>query len=356
MKKLMPLAALLLLLSLAGCDKESAASNYYNKYEKIIDGSKTIAYGEDNQIHLFAAGPSLDAVRDALEASLARRVTIVQEEQYFAPTFQDPGQLDDFRPYKNLIYGGTLEGKDAVSQHILKTLAPELLDQAQASGAELFVIDNLYARDQIILFLLAKDTAALAKLAQDRSEQIFSQLLERYRQRLAYAAYRNEVIEDKFFADRPFSIKIPNIYRLWKDEKAGRFLSFMFQPVKPSRQTPDKYISIYYEPMPANGVNADWIYETRQELGTSFLGGDQIYKDRYQTEEAEIAGFKGLRMTGHWINPSEGGFGGAFQTWAFWHEPSQTAYLVDNIAFFPDGDKLPVLLELGMLSQSLEVK
>lgn len=347
---------ILLLLALAGCEKESADSGYYQKYDNLLDGSKTAAFGEDNDVYLFAAGPNLAATQKTLESSLAREVTLVVEEQYFYPQFKEAASLKDFRSYKNIIYSGTLDGRDEVSQHITKTLAPQLVEAARASGAELFVINNYYARDQIILFLLAKDPTALKKLAEERSDQIFNYILERYQQRLAFTAYKNEVIEAKFFADRPFSIKVPNIFRLWKDEKAGRFLSFIFQPSKPSRQIADKYISVYYESMPENKISAQWIYNTRQDLGKKFMGGDQIYQDRYQTEPAKIAGFDGLRMTGHWINPDQGGFGGAFQTWAFWHEPSKTAYLVDNIVLFPDGAKLPALLELGMLSQSLELK
>ncbi len=356
MKRLTPLLTALLLLALAGCGKESARSNYYRKYDKLIDDGQAIAYGEDNEIQLFVGGANLKAVQKPLDASISRTTTLVQEERYFYPEFREPAEIKDFKPYKNIIYCGTLDGRDEVSLHMAKSLDPKLVSAARVSGAELFVINNLYVRDQLILYLLAKDPATLENLATQRGDQIFGYLLNRYQQRLAYAAYKNEVIEDKFFADKPFTIKIPNLYRLWKDEKAGRFLSFIFQPTKPSRQIPDKYISVYHEPMPLNKVDADWIYKTRQDLGLKFLNGDQIYKDSYIIEPAKISGFNGLRMVGHWINPDSGGFGGAFQTWAFWHAPTKTAYLIDNIALFPDGEKLPVLLELGMLSQSLEVK
>lgn len=353
-KYILPMLALL--LALAGCGRESAASNRYEKHDRLINPAKPIAYGEDYEVHIFADGANLDAVKRPLESSLGREVTVVVEEKYFSVNFQEAKALSDFKPYKNLIFCGTLAGKDPVSLHITKTLAPKLVSAAEASGAELFVISNHYSRDQLILYLLAKDPSTLAKLAEDRSDQIFGYLLERFRRRLAMAAYQNPVIGEEFFANRPFTIKIPNIYRLWKDEKSGRFLSFVFQPTKPSRTKPDKYISVYYEPMPVNQVTPEWIYKTRQELGQKFMQGDYILNNKYRTEPDSIAGFKGLRMMGHWGNKEGGGFGGGFQTWAFWHAPTKTAWLVDNIVFFPDGWKLPTLLELGMISQSLEIK
>lgn len=357
MKKSLILLGLVLLL-LFGCKEAAKTQEYYERYESLMEAGKPIAYGEDDDVHIFAEGAVLLAVQDSLEASVGRTETLILdvEERYFQPIFATASDLDEFKPYKNLIYCGILDGNDSVSKHINKTLDPQLIEAVKESGAELFVVNNLYVKDQLVLYLLARDLESLQALASDRQDQIFDFLLERYQKRLAHAAYKNAVIESKFFEDRPFSIKVPVLYRLWKDEKTGRFLSFIFQPTKPTRHKADKYISVYYEPMTRNRVNEEWIYKTRQELGEKFIGGDEIYKDNYSTEKVQIAGHNGLRMRGHWINESEGGFGGAFQSWAFWHAPTKTAYLIDNIAFFPDGKKLPILLELGMLSQSIEIK
>ncbi|NLW19275.1 MAG: DUF4837 family protein [Candidatus Cloacimonetes bacterium] len=346
----------LMLLLLAGCKEAGRTQEYYERYESLMEAGKPVAYGEDDDVYIFAEGAVLKAVQDTLEASVGRTLNLVIEERYFQPIFATASDLDEFRPYKNLIYCGILDGTDSISRHINKTLDPKLIEAVGESGAELFVVNNLYVKDQLVLYLLARDIESLQNLASQRQDQIFDFLLERYQKRLAYAAYKNAVIESKFFEDRPFSIKVPVIYRLWKDEKKGRFLSFIFQPTKPTRHKGDKYISVYYEPMPRNRVNEGWIYKTRQELGNKFIGGDQIYEDNYSTEKVKIAGYDGFRMRGHWINESEGGFGGAFQSWAFWHAPTKTAYLIDNIAYFPDGKKIPILLELGMLSQSIEIK
>ncbi|NLN85189.1 MAG: DUF4837 family protein [Candidatus Cloacimonetes bacterium] len=357
MKRMLILLGLVLIL-LAGCKETKSGQEYYERYESLMDSGKPIAYGEDDDVYIFAEGAVLEAVRDTLEESVGRTETLIMDikERYFQPIFASASDLDEFKPYKNLIYCGILDGTDSISKHINKTLDPQLIETVGESGAELFMVNNLYVKDQLVLYLLAKDIEGLQTLTGERKNQIFDFLLERYQKRLANAAYKNPVIESKFFEDRPFTIKVPVLYRLWKDEKSGRFVSFLFQPTKPTRHKADKYISVYYEPMSRNRVNEAWIYKTRQELGEKFIGGDQIFEDSYKTEKVQIAGQNGFLMRGHWVNPSQGGFGGAFQSWAFWHAPTKTAYLIDNIAYFPDGKKLPALLELGMLSQSIELK
>jgi hypothetical protein len=346
-----------LLIAFAACNKDKTEANVYSRYDNLIDRTKPVAYGQDNDIYIFAEGENLKATADLLDASLGRQIRLTAEENYFYTISKKAADLNEFKTYKNIIYCGTLDSKDPVSAYILRSLAPNLVEAVRKSGSELFVINNQYVRDQIILFLLAKDTVALKQLTADRSDQIFDYFLDKYQQRLAFQIYQNQVVDNNFFENRPFNIKIPVNFRLFKDDKSGHFLSFIFQPVKPNRQTPDKYISVYYESMPENGVTTDWMYKTRQQLGKKYLNGDEIYEDRYVSEPVQIAGFEGLRMYGHWVNRDlGGGVGGAFQSFAFWHAPSKTAYFIDNIVFFPDGSKLPYLLELGMISQSISVK
>ncbi len=336
------LAPLLLLLVVAGCGGKDGKSTLV----------KSKAYGENNEVHLFAGGQNLEAVRDSLLRSLTRTVTIVHEEPYFYPKFQPANQFQNFRLYRNLVLCGTTNGTDEISLLIAKNLAPEQVAAARNGGGEMFVAQDHYAQDQLIIYLLAKDPATLAELARERDGQIFDRLLKRYKERLGEELYKNAIIEDDFFANRPYRLKVPQYYNTWKDFKNERYLSLIHQPPSP----PDKYISVYYEPMPVNRVDEDWIYQTRQDLGRKYMEGDQIYLDSHWVEAARIAGHQGLRLWGHWINEDKGGYGGGFQTWAFWHEPSQRAYLIDNIVLNPGGDKLPSLLELEMLSRSFELK
>ncbi|MBW6513306.1 MAG: DUF4837 family protein [Candidatus Syntrophosphaera sp.] len=355
MKLTVLLLAAALLLVLASCGKDSGEANHYTRYDNLIDGSKPVAYGEDRDVFIFAGARNQAQVASILDSTLSREVTLTVPERYFNPVSIDFKEFDTYLNYKNLVFCGTLDGADEVSAQMLRTLAPNLIDSAKESGAELFVINNQHVRDQLILYLLAADAPSLESLARQRADQIFGYFRERYEKRLGYQAYRLSVYAASFFEDWPFTLQVPVNFRPFREDKAGGFLSFIYQPATPSRSIPDKYVSVHHQAMAENTIDADWLYAKRQELGARYYNGDEIYK--YQAEEARIAGQDGLRIYGHWINKSlGGGVGGAFQTYAFWHEISQTAYVVDSIVYFPDGEKLPSLLELGMISQSLQIK
>ena len=356
------LILILLLFSLFGCKKQEKSQepqkNFYTKYQNLIDPSKPIAFGDDNIIYIFAEDNNLKNVKNTLQTSLERTIQVIIEEPYFSTEFKDGSEINDFTNYKNLIYCGTLDGKDRVSTHITSTLAPDYINLVRKNGAEMFVVNNFYVRDQLIIYLVAKDAPTLKNLTKERSEQVFNYFLDRYKQRLAYQVYFNEVIADNYFDDWPFTIKIPVLYMVFKEDKPGHFLSFIYQPAKQDSKHPDKYVSVYYESMPENQISEDWIYRTRQMLGKKYLDGDEIYDKKYTTEKVKIAEYDGLKMYGHWINKKlSGGVGGAFQSFAFWDAKTKTAYLVDNIIYAPNITyKLPYLLELEMVSQSITIK
>ncbi len=355
--KHLPLLLPILLVLLVGCGRDSSKPGSYSPYEKVFASGKPISFGEDADIYLFAGAENLERSAAALDSSLTRKILLTDEEQYFNLIAKGIGEIEDYLKYKNLLLLGTLDGTDGVSAYLRRSLAPDLVARVKQSGAELLVVKNEYVRDQLILYLLASDSAKLLELTRQRADQLFGYYLERYQQRLGYQVYKDQVVPEGFFKDRPFTIQVPVRYQIFADDKKNRFLSYIFQPTQPNRATPDKYVSVYYEAMPENKVDAEWVYAKRQELGQQHFNGDQIRESRFSAERSSIAGYQGWRLYGHWINPDlGGGVGGAFQTFAFWHAPTRTAFLVDNIVYFPDGAKLPAILELGVISQSLAVK
>lgn len=358
MRRLPLICVVLILLIINGCGRNGQSKRHlYTRYENLVDKSKQLPFGEDNDVYLFTGEVNLTPSAQTLQESVCRKITLTVDEQFFYLISKNESDLQDYLAYKNLLLLGSLDQEDAVSVYLRRTLAPDLIARVKKGEPQLYVVKNLNARDQLILCLLAANPAQLEELVRQRADQIFSYLLERYQQRLAYQAYTNEVIAPDFYRERPFTIQIPVLYQIFRDDKPGRFLSFVYQAVSPKRSMPDKYVSVYHEPMPENVIDADWLFAKRQEITDKYFKGDELVPGKAQAERVKIAGQNGWKIYGHWINRQQsGGVGGAFQTFAFWHQPTKTAYLVDNLVYYPDGDKLPVLLELGMLAQSLSVK
>lgn len=354
-KSLLILIAVLLVLG--ACQRKEGAASVYHRYDQLVELSKPLAFGDDRDVYLFAGKENQARIGEILSASITRKVQLTAPEQYFYLLPTEGTKIKDFRTYKNLIYCGTMNGVDEVSNYLRGNLDKKLLQRVQTSGAELFVQKNITVRDQLLFFLLAKDAATLEQLATQRAGQVFDLLLERLGARLAYQAYTSAVIDNKLFAQLPYTIQIPQLYEIFSNDQENSFLSFVYKPRLPNRELPDKYISVHYEGMLQNLVTQDWLLAKRQELADQHFPGDKYLEEKVSVDSVRFAGHDALRLRGAWINKEMGGgVGGAFQTFAFWNAATQTVYVVDNIVYYPAGDKLPILLELGMLSESIAMK
>jgi hypothetical protein len=122
-----------------------------------------------------------------------------------------------------------------------------------------------------------------------------------------------------------------------------------------NREIPDKYISVYYEPMPENKVDLNWLIAKRQEIGKKYFEGDEFDPELVRKEPFTFKKHPGYRLLGAWKNMKYA-IGGGFQSYGFWDEKTKTAYIIDSSVYFPAGDKLPVLVELYVIANSLEIK
>ncbi|MDZ4121244.1 MAG: DUF4837 family protein [Candidatus Cloacimonadaceae bacterium] len=343
------------LIVLAGCGTSTRESARHQEYDGIINHSKPIAFGEDNLIHIFCGEESWKTLQPYIENSLGRELFLVYNEKYFELELANIADISSLSKFKNLVFFGDLESTDKVSLYMKQSLAPEFIQRVEQSGGDMFIAKNHWVRDQIVLYVLAQNPEQLLQISGLQANQMFSILLKRYTERLAYHAYLTKVIASNFFDAYPFKLKIPENYRLFSNDKVGRFLSFIYRARMQNREIPDKYISIYYENMETDKVDAAWLIARRQMIGEKYFEGDQIDEADLRIERYRFAGYEGWRIIGPWKNMKHM-IGGSFQAHGFWHEASKKAYIVDNSVFFPAGNKLPTMLELFMVSSSLEIK
>lgn len=346
---------LALLIIISGCRGGSKEPLRYTAFDGVIDNAKPIAFGEDDDIYIFCGLENRSALEPVLTLSLQREIQLVYPERYFNLIFGDIKDLDKLNNYKNLLFLGSLEAKDPVSRKLREQVSTQLQDKVRESGAEILVNKNHLSRDQLVLHVLAPTDARLKLLVESQANKIFELFLDRYRQRLAYQAYQAKVIPDSFFKPYPFNLKIPENFVLYSNDKDNRFLSFLYRAKMENREIPDKFLSIYYEDMDADGFNAKWLLDQRKRIGQVHFDGDSLNVETLKAELYKFGEYEGVRLSGSWINPSRIA-GGAFQSYAFYDPKSHKAWIVDTMVYFPAGNKLPSLTELYMIGTSLKIK
>ncbi|PKN80357.1 MAG: hypothetical protein CVU48_02555, partial [Candidatus Cloacimonetes bacterium HGW-Cloacimonetes-1] len=232
------------MLILTACGNADKASDRFEKYDSIIDNAKPIAFGEDELIYVFCDDKNWETLEELMLSVIERDIFLVYNEKYFQLERVSIKDVEQYTKYKNLMFIGDLESRGKVSEYMKTSLDPTYLERVKQSGGDLFVSKNHWVRDQLVLYLLATDADKLPQISALQSNQIFSLLLKRYTERLALHAYLTKIIPDTFFADFPFSLKLPETYRLFSNDKQGRFLSFLYRAKMQNTEIPDKYISV----------------------------------------------------------------------------------------------------------------
>jgi len=345
----------LILIALSACKKTDQPSGRYPAFDNLIDHAKPLAMGDDRDIYVFCDPANWKALEPFIRSGIEREVPITYPEKYFNLVLADVKDALTLNRYRNILYIGDLASSTPVSAYMKNILDKSFKSRVESSGGDLFITKNHNSRDQIMLFLLGKDPLTLSKIGALQADNIFALFLKRFTERQGYNAYQIKVIAADFFDPYPFSLQIPENYRLFSNDKIGHFLSFIYRIKTQDRQFPDKYISVYYEPMPENKVELNWLLAKRKELGQKYFDGDEFDPNLIRKEAVSFKQYQGYRLLGAWKNMKLL-IGGGFQSYAFWDAKTKTAYLIDNIVYFPAGDKLPILVELYVISNSFKIK
>jgi hypothetical protein len=355
--KLTVSAVLLLAVSvllLVSCNG-SAKPDKYSFYETSVDTSKPLAWGDDREIYVFCDEPAWKLTENMLRRSLERETFIVVNEKYFTLVRKDITHLDELMHYKNLLFLGDLKSKGAVSNHLRSSMDKHMIERVKNSGGEMFAAKNRWVQDQLIVYMVGDNLEDLAKLNILQTNRLYNLFLNRFGERLAYQAYKTKLIPEDFFESYPFTVKIPENFSLFSDDRANHFLSFLYRMRSESRDYPDKYISIYYEDMPNDTLRLPWILDKRKQLAFRYYDKDEFDPKLVRSEKINFGKYNAWWILGPWKN-AKFDIGGGFQSFAFYDQDQKRFYLIDNVVYFPAGDKLPVLLELQKISATFRSK
>ncbi|MFO7896928.1 MAG: DUF4837 family protein [Candidatus Cloacimonadales bacterium] len=346
MKKL--IIILFTVLLLLGCGDEGRPTP---QGQKKKDPHKPMAWGKKHVIYIFADDAVWQGAENQLRRTLEREYFTTENEKYFQIKRVPFADLEQFYKYNNLIFMGDLSSESKVNSYIKSVISARIKAEVEENLVGIYPVENLWANDQYVLFLLGSTADNLLKLNYLHLNETFelfrTKLLERFRSQL----YAGEIHQASAFADFSWKIDLPLKYQTYKKDEPNNFVSYLAR----LRDKPDRYLSLYSESAPENIVDKEWIIEKRAELAWEYYDEDEYVKDNLRSRKYEIAGYSGWRIDGTWMNQKYTA-GGAFQSFAFYDEQTQRAYLIDNSVYYPEGFKLDALIELELISETFRTK
>ena len=346
MNKIIPI--LIIVMLIIGCgDTVDRTPNG----QKRIDHHKPMAWGKKHVIYVFADDDVWRKSEFQLRRTLERFVFTTENEKYFEVKRAPFDAIEQFYKYNNLIFMTDLNSEGEVSDYVKSVISERITKEVEENLVGVYPVENLWANDQYVLFMLGTTKENLLKLNYLHLNKTFKLFREKLIARISRQLFQIEQYGAQTFATFPWEMSIPKKYLVYKRDPANNFISFIAR----LRESSDRYVSVYWEDSDENNVSRDWLKEKRAELAWKYYDEDEYVEDNLRSEKFEIAGYKGWKISGMWMNKKYTA-GGAFQCYAFYDEQTKKSYVIDNSVYFPQGYKLQGLLELEIISNTFEIK
>ncbi|MCF7920728.1 MAG: DUF4837 family protein [Candidatus Cloacimonetes bacterium] len=341
---------LIMAIMLFSCSNQNKGDKG-NVNHNIRDRKKPLAWGQRQMIYAFADDFVWKQAENEIRNTLERTVYTTVNEKMFEVKMVLHNKIDDYFRFNNLLFYCDWESDNAVSSYVRSILGDQVLEKLKTDGAGIYPVYNLWADDQLVLFIVGENEEKLLKVSMLQADSIYETFRQRLNKRIEYLAYQEGTKPKSNFTNKIWELDLPMRYVLFKEDEAAHFTSYLAR----SSSKPDRFLAVYYEVAEASDLSSDWLIHKRQELAAHYYDGDSFTQQDITIMKKKIAGYDGWMIRGRWQNAKQA-VGGAFSAFAFYEPAKRLFFLIDNSVYYPEGNKLPALLELEIISNSLKIK
>jgi hypothetical protein len=277
----------------------------------------------------------------------------LKSEPLFHVDLFDTRSRDKAGVYKNVIVVGYLRGKDRASQEIRRRLGGEQMKVLVPNALFLTAREDIYARNQNVLFLAGNDRNQMQSLLRQHAAALRGQIAERNRERVrAFLVQqgRNLAAEQRISQQAGFRLTVPVGFELGKlAESAEGDLGC----VEVIATGPTRSVAVFWaqiDPADVDLDDHDALLELRRRWG-HFL--DETLQDAFGfTWAGEMFRGEQWPMLAGMYETNVGEYGGPFRTVFLVDVPSQRLYGVNWLCFAPNLAKGPLMREVHALAET----
>jgi len=348
MKKLIIIFSLLIIfLFILGCSKD----NKTNSSAKGTDIRKPFSWGHQQTVYVFADDNVWKYAEPHLRTSLERFQFTTENEEFFEVKKAPINSIEQFYKFNNLVFFCDMESDGEVSSHVKSIMGDKIAEEIKVNAVAMYPLENLWARDQFVLFIVGDNERDLLSFNILQANTTFDLFKEKLYERIERQVYKQKIYPETTFQKFLWYLKLPKNYIVYKNDEANNFISFIARLKNKS----DRFISVYYEKMTENNFGKEWLKQKRAELAWDYYEEDEFADKDIKIEKSNLGKYECWKLSGRWQN-KKFIVGGAFRSFAIYDKKTQTAFLIDNSVYFPEGYKLPALIELEVISRSIVVR
>jgi hypothetical protein len=303
--------------------------------------------GERNRVTVVADFEVWRSIAETMERSFGKEIFTPQPEKiyYLEPSeFEKLGDVSR-RPY--IIIIAPLKSEAPTSAFLNKSLSPQAADGVNRGEYYVFSKPNLWARNQLVLFVAAPDLESLMTTVNQHVVDLFA-LIDQHHNEVVrnemYARLEQKDLEDRLHDKYGWRLRIQHDYVVITDDS-------LHQLVQLRRTYPDRWLTIQWINGPDQYRNEAAAITLRDSLGKWFKDPVFNYPEYFRYNELEFLGRPGGLLTGLWATTAAIG-GGPFFTYVFYDSLLQRTFLLDGAVFNPRDEKEPLLRQLQIMAQT----
>ncbi|MBL7074501.1 DUF4837 family protein [candidate division KSB1 bacterium] len=315
-------------------------------------GSKPAGKGQDHEIVVLADSALWAVVEDPLRGIFEWEIMTPQHEKIFSLRPIPYSDFTQYNQYKNLLLVSTLSNTGEAGMFINSLFTPEVRKGIRYGDYYVFIKQNQWARDQLVMILAAEDSTALKEKIVEHRDFLYGRFDGFTNARLRRDLYRSHEqvhLSRELFQKYGFRVRIQHDYFVVKED-SGKHL------VRLRRLYPDRWLAFWWEGGASpSSLTEEFCLEKRRWLGGEFNDPVDINDEFLKIEPTEFLGREAIRISGLW-HLKDGVGGGPFRTYGFYDENSGRVYMIDLAVFAPAWRKEPLLRQLEIMARTFKTE
>lgn len=275
-------------------------------------------------------------------------------EDVFKVRIPEAERVPISKTWQNTLAIALLDHDGPVSNEIRQMMSAVMIDEVQQKGIELYQLESVWAYDQTVFFLVARDTLALAEEGLKLADQAVAAIeaeLDRKTMTELYSDGTNPDFDN--LADKyGWSIEIPRFFQLYQESAKERVLMFRKRDRDPLI---DRMITVHWGPAQGRKMTAEWARQLRDDVMGRFSKGDVADTAFLEENSVMFAGHEAVRLDGNWKNDKDL-IGGPFRTYAVVNPATGNYYLVDHFILAIGMKKEVHMRQLNLIANTFRVE
>jgi hypothetical protein len=216
------------------------------------------------------------------------------------------------------------------------------------SRGDLIPYPNQWAKDQLMVILVANDIVTLQDKIENNSDFIYGIFDSDFQSRLIEDMFERgeqKDLENRFMTTYGWEIRLQRDYHLVQEFPNEGFLWFR-------RMYPERWIYVrWITGGDTTQLTPEWVVGERNRIGAKYYGGDRVEEAYFFSYRSNFLGRDAQITSGLWGNDLKVA-GGPFKNYTFYDPLSHRLYMIDVAVWAPGRDKVPFLRRLDVTAHT----